>query len=57
MVVINSKEVLEFSDRLFCDECAEEMKFTGMALASYPMRFPHICPKCGKRVTKTDPRF
>ena len=54
MGVIKSKEVKVYRDSLYCEECGEEMAFTGMALASYPMKYPHICPKCGKRVTKTE---
>lgn len=50
MSVIKSKEVKVYMDRLYCEECGEEMAFTGMALASYPMKYPHICPKCEKRV-------
>ena len=47
---IKSKEVKVYQDRLYCNECGEEMKPTGMALATYPKKYPHICSKCGKRV-------
>lgn len=52
--MIKSKEVKVYQDRLYCDECGEEMEFTGMALATYPMQYPHICPKCGNRTTRND---
>lgn len=52
--MIKSKEVKVYQDRLYCDECGEEMEFTGMALATYPMQYPHVCPKCGNRTTKDD---
>ena len=52
--MIKSKEVKVYQDRLYCDECGEEMEFTGMALTSYPMQYPHVCPKCGKRHTTTE---
>ena len=31
----------------FCDECGEELVFTGDALLSNPERYVHRCPKCG----------
>ena len=30
------------------------MQFTGMALTTYPMQYPHVCPKCENRTTKND---
>ena len=33
------------------DKCGTEMEFTGMALTSYPMQYPHMCPKCDYRET------
>lgn len=30
-----------------CDECGEELVFTGDALLSNPERYVHRCPKCG----------
>lgn len=51
---IKSKEVKVYQDRLYCNECGEEMKPTNMALATYPMQYPHICPKCGKRVIMSE---
>ena len=53
-VNIKSKEVKVYRDSLYCEECGEEMKFTGMALASYPLQYPHVCPKCQKRVIMTE---
>lgn len=52
--MIKSIEVKVYQDRLYCDECGEEMQFTGMALATYPMQYPHECQKCGNRMTKND---
>ena len=49
--MIKSKEVKVYQDKLYCDKCGTEMKFTGMALATYPMRYPHMCPKCDYRET------
>lgn len=54
MSVIKSKEVKVYQDRLYCDECGEEMEFTGMCLTSYPPKYPHMCPKCEKRVIMTE---
>lgn len=52
--MIKSKEVKVYQDKLYCDKCGEEMKFTGMGLTSYPMRYPHKCPKCDNRMTMFD---
>lgn len=52
--MIKSKEVKVYQDKLYCDECGEEMEFTGMALATYPMQYPHNCPKCDNRTTMLD---
>lgn len=52
--MIKSKEVKIYQDKLYCDECGEEMEFTGMALATYPMQYPHKCPKCDNRMTMLD---
>jgi ssDNA-binding Zn-finger/Zn-ribbon topoisomerase 1 len=30
-----------------CDECGEELVFTGEVLLSYPEKYVHKCPKCG----------
>ena len=49
--MIKKTEVKTFEERLYCDKCGEEMKFTGMALCSYPMQYPHQCPNCGHRET------
>lgn len=47
--MIKSEKVNVYMDRLYCDECGEEMEFTGMVLASHPPQYPHACPKCGHR--------
>lgn len=52
--MIKSEEVKVYQDRLYCDECGEEMEFTGMALTTSPMQYPHICPKCESRIVKHD---
>ncbi len=52
--MIKSKEVKVYQDKLYCDECGEEMKFTGMGLASYPMQYPHKCSKCDNRMIMLD---
>jgi NADH pyrophosphatase NudC (nudix superfamily) len=31
----------------FCDECGEELVFTGDVLTSNPAKYVHQCPKCG----------
>lgn len=31
----------------FCDECGEELVFTGEVLTSNPAKYVHRCPKCG----------
>lgn len=49
--MIKSKEVKVYQDKLYCDKCGTEMEFTGMALTSYPMQYPHMCPKCDYRET------
>lgn len=36
--------------RLYCDDCGEEMKPTGKALLKYPMQYPHKCQECGKEI-------
>ena len=41
--MIKSKEVKTFLEKLYCDECQEEMKPTGRELLSYPPQYPHIC--------------
>ena len=28
---------------LFCDECGEEMRSTGVMLAGHPAQYPHEC--------------
>lgn len=50
--MIKSKEVKVYQDKLYCDKCGTEMEFTGMALTSYPMQYPHMCPKCDYRETR-----
>jgi ribosomal protein S27AE len=50
MGVIKSKEVKVYRDSLYCEECGEEMKFTGRTCLSHPPKYPHICPKCGKSI-------
>ena len=31
----------------FCDECGEELVFTGEVLLTNPEKYVHRCPKCG----------
>ena len=45
--MIKEDKVEVFQQRLYCDKCGTEMEFTGMALPTYPMQYPHKCPKCG----------
>ena len=47
--MIKEDKVEVFQQRLYCDKCGTEMKFTGMALTTYPMQYPHKCPICGYR--------
>lgn len=49
--MIKSKQVTTYKEHLYCDVCGTEMKFTGMALTTYPMQYPHVCPHCGERIT------
>lgn len=49
--MLKSTEVKVFVERLYCDECGEEMVFSGMVLCSYPPKYPHECPKCGFKTT------
>ena len=32
----------------YCDDCNIEVESTGRVLTSNPLKFVHICPKCGK---------
>lgn len=45
-----STEVKVIVVRMKC-ECGGEMKPTGQCLTSYPPQYPHVCDKCGKKVT------
>jgi uncharacterized Zn finger protein len=51
--MIKKTEVKTFAERLYCDKCGEEMKFTGTVLCSHPPQYPHQCPNCGYRETTT----
>lgn len=37
-----------FEERAYCEDCGEELEFTGIVYPTYPARFVHICPKCNK---------
>lgn len=41
-------EVTAYKVMQFCDECGEELVFTGEVLTSNPAKYVHRCPKCGK---------
>lgn len=45
--MIESKEVKVFEERLYCDNCGEEMQLSdGCTLLSNPPKYAYICPKC-----------
>ena len=41
-------KVETYIERAYCDECDEELEFTGRVYPMYPERYVHICPKCNK---------
>ena len=49
--MIKEEKMTVYQERLYCDKCGTEMYFSGEVLLSYPPQFPHICPKCGFKIT------
>lgn len=52
--MIKKVDVKTFMERLYCDECYEEMKLHEMGLVTnltYPMQYIYQCPNCGHRET------
>jgi Zn finger protein HypA/HybF involved in hydrogenase expression len=47
-------QIETFKEKLFCEECREEMVCTNMTYLSHPPRFEHECPKCGRKTTESD---
>jgi predicted nucleic-acid-binding Zn-ribbon protein len=41
-----SVEAKVFKVMQFCDNCGEELVFTGEVLLSNPEKYVHRCPKC-----------
>lgn len=54
--MVKSNEVKVYIDRLYCNECGTEMEQGDIVLCTYPPQYPHICPKCGFRIT-TDIKY
>ena len=57
--MIKKVEVKTFAEKLYCDECGEEMKLNEMGLVTnltYPMQYIYQCPNCGHRET-TDVQY
>ena len=48
--MIKKQEVKTFIEHLKCDECGEEMAFTGEAIMTYPPKFTHICMNCENKI-------
>ena len=52
--MIKKVKVKTFAERLYCDECGEEMKLyeTGLVTnLTYPMSYIYQCPNCDHRET------
>ena len=52
--MIKKVEVKTFAEKLYCDECGEEMKLNEMSLVTnltYPIQYIYQCPNCGHRET------
>ena len=57
--MIKKVEVKTFAEKLYCDECGEEMKLNEMGLVTnltYSMQYIYQCPNCGHRET-TDVQY
>lgn len=52
--MIKEKEVKCVMQRLYCDQCGTEMRYTGFVLTSYPPQYPYECPQCGYQETKVE---
>lgn len=52
--MIEKKEAKTYIVRLYCNNCGNEMKSTGVVLTSYPEQYPYECPNCGWKTTATE---
>lgn len=42
------KEVIIHQIAYYCDDCGEEVVAGEWMIATYPPKYPHVCPKCKK---------
>lgn len=49
--MIKEEKMAVYQERLYCDKCGTEMCFSGGVLLTNPLQFPHVCPKCGFKIT------
>ena len=52
--MIKEVEVKTYINRLYCDDCGEEMVSTGELMFSLPLQLKYRCPKCGREECMTD---
>ena len=55
--MIKRNIVETYMERLYCDDCNEEMLPSGVVLASNPPQYPHVCKRCGKTENVIDKKF
>lgn len=51
MIMKRETEVKAFEVKQYCDNCGEELTFSGQTLLCNPPEYLHICNKCGKSFT------
>lgn len=44
--LVKETEVKTFKRNIYCSDCGEAFKWTGITLTSNPPWFPHTCPQC-----------
>lgn len=49
--MIKSNEVKTYIEKLYCDNCGEEMVMLNIVLPSYPAQYIYRCPKCEVEIT------
>jgi predicted RNA-binding Zn-ribbon protein involved in translation (DUF1610 family) len=52
--MLKTTEVKSYMERLYCDECGEEMVSTGELIFTFPLQLKYICPKCGFTLETTE---
>lgn len=46
-----------YQERLMCDDCGEEVIFSGRTYMTCPAKHVYICQKCKKEIVQVEPLY